>query len=123
MQNPIVSSWGYVYFEEEPYPSFSVSIPSMGPQPSRHSHGEYFQSDMTQSNYSHHPALEAKYHTRPFKCDQCPRSFNRNHDLRRHKRIHLTVKPFPCGYCEKSFSRKDVLKVRRMRNASKFGIV
>jgi hypothetical protein len=48
---------------------------------------------------------------RPFKCDQCPQSFNRNHDLKRHKRIHLAVKPFPCPSCEKSFSRKDALKV------------
>lgn len=47
---------------------------------------------------------------RPFKCDQCPQSFNRNHDLKRHKRIHLAVKPFPCGHCDKSFSRKDALK-------------
>jgi len=50
-------------------------------------------------------------HDRPFKCDQCPQSFNRNHDLKRHKRIHLAVKPYPCNYCEKSFSRKDALKV------------
>lgn len=49
---------------------------------------------------------------RPFRCDQCPQSFNRNHDLKRHKRIHLAVKPFPCGHCDKSFSRKDALKVR-----------
>jgi hypothetical protein len=48
---------------------------------------------------------------RPFKCDQCPQSFNRNHDLKRHKRIHLAVKPFPCNHCDKSFSRKDALKV------------
>jgi uncharacterized Zn-finger protein len=41
----------------------------------------------------------------------CPQSFNRNHDLKRHKRIHLAVKPFPCTNCEKSFSRKDALKV------------
>ncbi|KAF7122905.1 hypothetical protein CNMCM5793_001016 [Aspergillus hiratsukae] len=47
---------------------------------------------------------------RPFKCDQCPQSFNRNHDLKRHKRIHLSVKPFPCTHCDKSFSRKDALK-------------
>ncbi|KAM3416047.1 hypothetical protein BST61_g9533 [Cercospora zeina] len=33
-----------------------------------------------------------------------------NHDLKRHKRIHLAVKPFPCGHCDKSFSRKDALK-------------
>ncbi|OLN97268.1 Zinc finger protein 398 [Colletotrichum chlorophyti] len=49
---------------------------------------------------------------RPFKCDQCPQSFNRNHDLKRHKRIHLAVKPFPCSFCDKSFSRKDALKDR-----------
>ncbi|KAL9602009.1 MAG: hypothetical protein Q9219_002117 [cf. Caloplaca sp. 3 TL-2023] len=56
---------------------------------------------------------QAPHNERPFKCDQCPQSFNRNHDLKRHKRIHLAVKPFPCGHCEKSFSRKDALKVSR----------
>lgn len=59
----------------------------------------------------HHPAQPTPPNDRPFKCDQCPQSFNRNHDLKRHKRIHLAVKPFPCGHCDKSFSRKDALKV------------
>ncbi|KAF2135730.1 uncharacterized protein K452DRAFT_313751 [Aplosporella prunicola CBS 121167] len=58
----------------------------------------------------HHAAQQAPPNDRPFKCDQCPQSFNRNHDLKRHKRIHLAVKPFPCGHCDKSFSRKDALK-------------
>jgi len=58
-----------------------------------------------------HPGMPQQ--ERPFKCDQCPQSFNRNHDLKRHKRIHLAVKPFPCDNCEKSFSRKDALKVER----------
>ena len=48
---------------------------------------------------------------RPFECDSCPQSYNRNHDLKRHKRIHLAVKPFPCKHCDKSFSRRDALKV------------
>lgn len=62
---------------------------------------------------AHQPAhgLPAPAADRPFKCDQCPQSFNRNHDLKRHKRIHLAVKPFPCAHCDKSFSRKDALKV------------
>lgn len=60
----------------------------------------------------HNPHQQAASNDRPFKCDQCPQSFNRNHDLKRHKRIHLAVKPFPCTHCDKSFSRKDALKVR-----------
>ncbi|KAK8250805.1 hypothetical protein HDK77DRAFT_425595 [Phyllosticta capitalensis] len=60
--------------------------------------------------YGQPPAHQAPPNDRPFKCDQCPQSFNRNHDLKRHKRIHLAVKPFPCGHCDKSFSRKDALK-------------
>ncbi|KAI1448950.1 hypothetical protein F5Y02DRAFT_244392 [Annulohypoxylon stygium] len=51
---------------------------------------------------------------RPFKCDTCPQQFNRNHDLKRHKRIHLAIKPFPCTFCDKSFSRKDALKRHRL---------
>lgn len=61
--------------------------------------------------YNHGAATQAE---RPFKCDQCPQSFNRNHDLKRHKRIHLSVKPFPCGSCDKAFSRKDALKRHRL---------
>ncbi|CAK7218609.1 hypothetical protein SCUCBS95973_003546 [Sporothrix curviconia] len=67
------------------------------------------------SGKSHHgPGGPTAVHERPFRCDQCPQSFNRNHDLKRHKRIHLAVKPFPCNYCEKSFSRKDALKRHRL---------
>jgi hypothetical protein len=62
----------------------------------------------------HPPHQQQTANDRPFKCDQCPQSFNRNHDLKRHKRIHLAVKPFPCNHCDKSFSRKDALKVRKL---------
>ncbi|KAB5560151.1 hypothetical protein GE09DRAFT_1220809 [Coniochaeta sp. 2T2.1] len=58
-----------------------------------------------------HPQI---HQDRPFKCDQCQQSFNRNHDLKRHKRIHMAVKPFPCTFCEKAFSRKDALKRHRL---------
>ncbi|KAK4212717.1 hypothetical protein QBC37DRAFT_248936, partial [Rhypophila decipiens] len=61
------------------------------------------------SHYPYSPAQD-----RPFKCDECPQSFNRNHDLKRHSRIHLAVKPFPCSHCDKSFSRKDALKRHKL---------
>jgi uncharacterized Zn-finger protein len=76
---------------------------------------------MTGFNSGHAASMQGMYGTptpqpsqvadRPFKCDECPQSFNRDHDLKRHKRIHLAVKPFPCAHCDKSFSRKDALKV------------
>ncbi|KAK2626755.1 hypothetical protein QTJ16_003930 [Diplocarpon rosae] len=74
-------------------------------------HGYPQQQHHHQQFYGHHSQGQPPTNDRPFKCDQCPQSFNRNHDLKRHKRIHLAVKPFPCGHCEKSFSRKDALKV------------
>jgi hypothetical protein len=78
---------------------------------------QYSPHQMGGPMYGHHPAQQQQQNDRPFKCDQCPQSFNRNHDLKRHKRIHLAVKPFPCGHCEKSFSRKDALKVRSLSDS------
>jgi hypothetical protein len=69
----------------------------LGPHPSMYHHGQ-----------------PSPQQDRPFKCDVCVQAFNRNHDLKRHKRIHLSVKPFPCGHCDKSFSRKDALKRHRL---------
>ncbi|KAK4043736.1 hypothetical protein C8A01DRAFT_43305 [Parachaetomium inaequale] len=66
------------------------------------------------SLYLHHPGGPAPQSERPFKCDICQQAFNRNHDLKRHQRIHLAVKPFGCGDCEKRFSRKDALKRHRL---------
>ncbi|KAL4940469.1 hypothetical protein BDV06DRAFT_230297 [Aspergillus oleicola] len=69
-------------------------------------------ASMQQLYGGHPPPMHATGPTndRPFKCDKCPQSFNRNHDLKRHLRIHLAVKPYPCPKCDKQFSRKDALK-------------
>ncbi|KAL2819979.1 hypothetical protein BJX63DRAFT_333654 [Aspergillus granulosus] len=75
-------------------------------------------ASMQQMYGGHHPPhpghSAGPSNDRPFKCDQCPQSFNRNHDLKRHRRIHLSVKPYPCSNCDKSFSRKDALKRHKL---------
>ncbi|KAF8893510.1 hypothetical protein BD779DRAFT_1506650 [Infundibulicybe gibba] len=53
---------------------------------------------------------------RPFRCTICPASFARNHDLKRHIKLH-EKKAWKCGGCNKSFSRRDAIK--RHKNGSK----
>jgi hypothetical protein len=92
-------------------PSYQPSYTSY-PLPDRY--GGRVPHTMQLGMYAQQPAYPqppAAAMDRPFKCDECSQSFNRNHDLKRHKRIHLAVKPFPCTHCDKSFSRKDALKV------------
>jgi hypothetical protein len=44
-----------------------------------------------------------------FACSMCSSSFSRNHDLKRHMRIHLNIRPYRCEYCPKAFTRMDAL--------------
>ena len=53
---------------------------------------------------------------RPFRCNACAASFARNHDLKRHVRLH-DRKAWKCGGCHKIFSRRDAIK--RHMNGSK----
>lgn len=46
---------------------------------------------------------------RPFRCTICPASFARNHDLKRHVRLH-DKKAWRCEGCHKIFSRRDAIK-------------
>ena len=44
-----------------------------------------------------------------FYCHLCPSTFSRNHDLKRHIRIHLGIRPYKCATCPKAFTRADAL--------------
>ena len=46
---------------------------------------------------------------RPFRCSACPASFARNHDLKRHLKLHDKT-AWRCEGCNKVFSRRDAIK-------------
>lgn len=52
---------------------------------------------------------EKKEPVKPYLCEHCPSTFSRNHDLKRHLRIHLGVRPYKCNTCSKTFTRMDAL--------------
>ncbi|KAJ3101703.1 hypothetical protein HDU97_001112 [Phlyctochytrium planicorne] len=47
---------------------------------------------------------------KPFRCEKCPQTFSRSHDLKRHYYIHSQEKPYPCPRCGKGFARRDALR-------------
>lgn len=55
-----------------------------------------------------HQRLHTLEH-RPYRCMQCPASFVRNHDLKRHALLH-EKKAWRCAGCNKIFSRRDAIK-------------
>ncbi|CAH1373980.1 hypothetical protein MTP99_015349 [Tenebrio molitor] len=44
-----------------------------------------------------------------FKCPQCPKSFARRIQLRRHASVHMQQRGFSCGMCEKWFPTRSAL--------------
>ncbi|KAI8925747.1 hypothetical protein BC831DRAFT_389334, partial [Entophlyctis helioformis] len=47
---------------------------------------------------------------KPFRCDMCPQTFSRSHDLKRHYYVHSQSKPHACRRCGKGFSRRDAVR-------------
>lgn len=92
-----------------PHPQ--IMTPTHSP-PQYHPQVPYGQAINGGSNGMQYPASP----NRPFSCDMCALSFNRQHDLKRHRETHSGEKPFLCnGGCGKTFTRKDALKRHQVR--------
>ncbi|EMD37900.1 hypothetical protein CERSUDRAFT_123724 [Gelatoporia subvermispora B] len=93
------ASYSYGHPSSPPLSSSLASTP-----PSQYPAQIAFTQQMSSSQYPASPQ-------RPFSCDMCALSFNRQHDLKRHRDTHTGEKPFLCnGGCGKTFTRKDALK-------------
>lgn len=57
---------------------------------------------------------------RPFRCTICPASFARNHDLKRHTKLH-EKRAWQCAGCDKLFSRRDAIKRHKNSSAARGG--
>lgn len=131
---PVPGNSPHLNYPRQPYPSYS--IPAMNGPVMTNVHSPNNQMSMMggmqpamvpgfhsghvasiQQMHGGHPpppghGIPGAHNDRPFKCEKCLAGFNRNHDLKRHKKIHDAIKPFNCKNCGKAFSRKDALKVR-----------
>ncbi|SCW04616.1 LAFE_0H17480g1_1 [Lachancea fermentati] len=57
---------------------------------------------------------------RPFKCEQCSRTFVKKSHLERHLFTHSSEKPFHCSYCGKGVTTKQQLKRHEVTHTKSF---
>ncbi|KAH7704710.1 hypothetical protein AAVH_28095 [Aphelenchoides avenae] len=53
---------------------------------------------------------------RPFKCEECPKSYKWHGGLIAHRRLHKGEKPFKCDECDAAFTYESGLKNHKRRH-------
>jgi len=69
--------------------------------------------EMTPTPLQNNPIPQVFYgdvHRNIFPCNECPKSFNQIHILKRHQLLHSKVKLFKCRFCDRRFHRPDGVK-------------
>ncbi|KAG8788991.1 hypothetical protein FRC20_001001 [Serendipita sp. 405] len=61
------------------------------------------------ADYLYEHIRDRHFNCRPYRCEDCPQSFSREHDLKRHHSVHRRDQS-PCPVCSNIYSRVDNLK-------------
>lgn len=56
---------------------------------------------------------QAAHSAKPYRCDDCGKSFTWNSELKRHTRVHTGERPYICGECGNCFGRQSTLKLHQ----------
>lgn len=100
--------FGFSPFEEMPSLPFQNARPRSNSSLSLYDSFDQSQlSPKKRQRSASNPTVDKK--KKVFYCHLCPTTFSRNHDLKRHIRIHLGIRPHKCQTCPKSFTRADAL--------------